>query len=117
MEIIASEMGQRIKQVRKAQHITQEALAEQVDLSSHYIYELERGKKVPRLITIVKIAKALSSSLDYLVSGIHPTEMDYVCTDELDKICVEMSAAQREKFLIMAKSFMSIIEEDNKKGI
>lgn len=43
------QIGMRIKACRKQKHLTQEKLAECLDVSSHYIYELERGVKTMSL--------------------------------------------------------------------
>ena len=46
------QIGMRIKACRKQKHLTQEKLAECLDVSSHYIYELERGVKTMSLYTL-----------------------------------------------------------------
>ena len=48
---------------RIARRLTQENLAEKVDLSVSYISEIENGKKRPSLKTLEKIAAALEVSL------------------------------------------------------
>ena len=64
------EMGQRIKIKRKQSKITQEKLAEIIDVSPSFISEIERGTSICSLQTITKIAQALNTSLDYLIFGI-----------------------------------------------
>jgi transcriptional regulator with XRE-family HTH domain len=49
----------KIKQLRKAKGLTQEALADKADLSLGYIARLEIGRHDPSLSTLIKIAKAL----------------------------------------------------------
>lgn len=49
------QIGMRIKACRKQKHLTQEKLAECLDVSSHYIYELERGVKTMSLYTLSTI--------------------------------------------------------------
>lgn len=63
------ELGYRIKQCRQMQHLTQEKLAEIIDVSPHYIYEVEKGLKCMSLNTFTEIASALNTSTDYLISG------------------------------------------------
>lgn len=63
------EIGKRIKLKRKELKLTQENLAEVIDVSSSYISEIERGCGVCSLPTIVKIAKTLDLGLDYLIFG------------------------------------------------
>lgn len=67
MDIIA--IGGRIKAERKRRGISQEKLAELVNVSPHYIYEIERGMKAMSLETMINIINALEISADYLIFG------------------------------------------------
>jgi len=60
-------IGARIKTAREAKHLTQEQLAEMLDLSSTHISVIERGVKEPKLDTFVRIANALDVSADSLL--------------------------------------------------
>lgn len=53
----------KIQKYRIAQGLTQENLAEKVDISVSYISEIENGKKRPSLKTLEKIAAALDVSI------------------------------------------------------
>ena len=53
------QIGMRIKACRKQKHLTQEKLAECLDVSSHYIYELERGVKTMSLYTLNDLSTCL----------------------------------------------------------
>lgn len=64
-----TELGRRIKQCRTAQKLTQEKLAELIDVSPHYIYEIEKGLKCMSLPTLIDISSALNISTDYLLFG------------------------------------------------
>ena len=64
------EIGKRIKLKRKQLKITQEKLAEIIDVSTSFISEIERGTSISSLQTITKIAQTLDLSLDYLIFGI-----------------------------------------------
>ena len=60
-------VGQRIKEVREAKGLTQEDLADIVDLSPTHVSVIERGLKVAKLDTFVAIANALDVSADVLL--------------------------------------------------
>ena len=62
------EVGYRIKLCRKEKNFTQERLAEEINVSPHYIYEIERGSKNMSIYTLDKISKALNISTDYILS-------------------------------------------------
>lgn len=51
--------GRRLRELRKAKGLTQEALAEAADLSGNYISDLELGLKVPSLTILVRLSEAL----------------------------------------------------------
>ena len=51
--------GRRLRELRKATGLTQEALAEAADLSGNYISDLELGLKVPSLTILVRLSEAL----------------------------------------------------------
>ena len=65
MDMIA--IGSRIKEARERAHLTQEELAEKVDISPTHMSVIERGIKTPKLDTFVKIVKALNLSADALL--------------------------------------------------
>jgi transcriptional regulator with XRE-family HTH domain len=54
--------GRRVRAVRKASRITQEAAAEAAHLNSKYLGEIERGEKRPSFDAILALAKALEVS-------------------------------------------------------
>lgn len=80
------EIGKRIKSKRKELKITQEQLAEIIDVSPSYISEIERGMSISSLFTITKIANTLDLSLDYLIFGFHSDNANYIFTEILKTI-------------------------------
>ena len=81
MDMIA--IGSRIKEAREQAHLTQEELAEIVDISPTHMSVIERGVKTPKLDTFVKIANALHLSADALLQD--------VVTPVIDSITAELS--------------------------
>ena len=70
-------MGDRIKETRKKRHLTQEQLAEKVDVSLEYISEIERGLKMPSMPLFIKLVEALDVSADYLLRDVVSTRNLY----------------------------------------
>ena len=68
MDMIA--IGSRIKEAREQAHLTQEELAEMVDISPTHMSVIERGVKTPKLDTFVKIVNALNISSDALLQDV-----------------------------------------------
>lgn len=88
-----AELGFRIKQCRKNKHLTQENLAELIDVSSHYIYEIEKGLKCMSLSTLVDIALALNTSTDYLLFG----KQKYSSQEQLDQLDLTLNDLPNQK--------------------
>jgi len=59
--------GARIANRRKELHLTQQALAEQLECAESYISRIEHGKAQPTLDFIVLFAKALGVGVDYFL--------------------------------------------------
>lgn len=56
---VNSELGRRIRKLRRRSDISQEKLAEKAGIHRTYMGKIERGESNPPLHTISKIAKAL----------------------------------------------------------
>lgn len=63
------EIGNRIKYLRKMNHYTREALAEKIDISSKFLYEIEKGKKGFSADILSRLSKAFSVSCDFILFG------------------------------------------------
>ena len=59
MEMLRIKIGNRIRELRKAQELTQEELGEKANLHNTYIGAIERGERNLSLDSIEKIAKGL----------------------------------------------------------
>ncbi len=59
LEKVRNILPNRIRTFRNARNLTQEQLAEKVDIHATYVSRIESGKKLPTLIIICKIAEAL----------------------------------------------------------
>ncbi|ANU68925.1 MAG: helix-turn-helix transcriptional regulator [Blautia sp.] len=68
MEIDYKAIGQRIKIARIKKGITQEAVADLIDITPAHMSNVETGKTKVSLPTLIEIANALSVSVDTLLS-------------------------------------------------
>ena len=59
-------LGRRIKEIRKAKNLTQEKLAELIDIETCSLSAIEIGRHYPSMPTIVKIAEKLDVELKNL---------------------------------------------------
>lgn len=56
----------QVQQHRKARHLTQEALGQQVGLTRQSINAIERGRFIPSVQTALLLARALDTMVDDL---------------------------------------------------
>ena len=63
------QIGERIGKRRKLMSLTQEQLAEKMDVSVQMISNLERGMKAIRIDNLVKLCRILNVTTDYILTG------------------------------------------------
>ena len=69
MENYKQEMGVRLRQKRKELFMTQEQMADQLNISIKHYSEVERGITGLSVENIIKISSLLHTSIDYLLTG------------------------------------------------
>lgn len=62
-------IGLKIKDRRQTQGVTQEYIANQLDVNPSHISNIECGRANPSLTALVKIANILQCSVDYFIDG------------------------------------------------
>lgn len=67
---ICKKFGTRVRELRIAQELSQEVLAQKAGLHRTYIGGIERGERNVSLINIEKIASALNLSIVDIIEGI-----------------------------------------------
>ena len=66
-------IGKRIRFYRETKKWSQEVFAEKLGLSLTYVGMIERGEKIPKLDTFIKIANTLEVSADLLLADVLTT--------------------------------------------
>lgn len=69
-------IGIKIKERRQSQGITQEYIANQLDVNPSHISNIECGRANPSLTALVKIANILECSVDYFISSEYSYKAD-----------------------------------------
>lgn len=64
-------IGKNITYFRNKAALTQEILSEMSNISCDYLSEIERGKKIPSIRTLIKITNALEIKADLLLSNVN----------------------------------------------
>ena len=89
-EINLLEIGKRITERRKKLGMTQEMLAEKGDLTPQFVSYAESGKRAMRPENVIKLAKALEVSADYLLTGDIADKDMLILSDKMRKLSPEM---------------------------
>lgn len=74
-------LGSIIREARINQQLTQDQLSEAIEVTPAFIGHIERGERSLSLVTLVKIAKRLNISMDFLFSDIEPSFDDKIIED------------------------------------
>jgi transcriptional regulator with XRE-family HTH domain len=73
---IAARFATNLRRLRRESELSQESLAIRTDLHRSEVSLLERGLRMPRLDTIVRLVATLGVSADRLMEGIEWVEGD-----------------------------------------
>ncbi|MGN7456105.1 helix-turn-helix domain-containing protein [Paenibacillus pasadenensis] len=73
-----SVIGKRIRRAREEKGLTQEALAEQLDVSNAYISKIERGRTPINLDRLSELCVVLEETPEYLLSGANRSSQDFL---------------------------------------
>lgn len=79
-------IGTKIKERRKSMGITQEFIAEQLDVNPSHISNIECGRANPSLTALVKIANILHCSVDYFIEKEYTYQINDEIKDSLDDL-------------------------------
>lgn len=92
------QLGERIREERNKRQLTQENLAEKLDVSASYVGQIERGERNPTLNTLILIANSFDVTVDYLLRD-SLTALDY-STDEDWMRLTQRKTSEEKKILI-----------------
>lgn len=106
MELLS--LGNRIRTERQRRGITQEKLAERVDISTNFMSLIENGRNMS-VETLVKIADALGVTVDYLLSDTLVSPKDTI-SEQIVQSLSELNENEKLYFLNMIKQYKLIKE-------
>ena len=98
-------IGRRIKTAREKKKLTQEQLAELVDLSPMHVSVIERGVKLPKLETLINIAKILDVSADVLLQDVVNNQVK-LCASEASELVMMLPREDQRRVLAALRSFV-----------
>ena len=106
------EIGEQVKTAREKARLTQEQLAERIEVSPHYISDLERGVVGISLATLRRLCVTLGISADRVLFGKTESEDAF---SALERKCHGLSEEQYLLLLGMVDQFVAAIELERKK--
>ncbi len=96
-------LGKRIKAAREQAGLTQEGLAERLEMSTTHISVIERGVKAPKLETLIRIANELNVSSDTLLQDLVNVSQISVA-NELAQTIMRLPTPERTRLLNVIKA-------------
>ena len=103
----------KIREIREEKNLTQGQLAEKLGVVAHNVGDLERGKCEPSINMLIKIARALEISVDYLIGNADDFGNVNVITNgaelsEYEKTLLEcfdkLNLFERESIIVQVKA-------------
>lgn len=108
-------VGAQIARIRKEREITQEQLAESVDVAPETISRLERGVSIPSLKTLEKISWALHTSLTDLLDFEYPLKpKDIFSEQELAKVITLLKTRSKQDINMSYQILKNLFEQIEK---
>lgn len=107
---LQSQLGKRIQELRKQKGLTQEALAEAMDVHPSLIGPIESGKKFPRALTFCKLAGALNVPLHQLwlfEPDVYPKQK---AIQELNDLLKGWSEREAKVLLAIGKDLQKLLD-------
>ena len=95
MENTKALLGARIKEIRKARGLTQEQLAEMIDVEQKHVSRIESGKNYPTIDLLEKMAAALKVPLMGFFDFMHMQDDDESAVN-LEKMLLELDRDSRK---------------------
>jgi transcriptional regulator with XRE-family HTH domain len=99
-------IGQRIKVAREEKGLTQEKLAEHLQVSNAYISKIERGKTPINLDRLSDICHILEEAPTYILSGADQSTNDYLRNEIIDML----DGCSSEKIKLISEVIKPIIK-------
>lgn len=103
-------LGKRIRLERFKKNITQEKLAELVDVSPSYIGQIERGERNVPLDTLVKIATNLDVTIDYLIQDSFPIK-DCSLKSQLEDLILKRNLKEQKLIINILNTLFDYIDK------
>lgn len=100
------EIGKRIQNRRKQLALTQEQLAEKMNVSIQMVSNLERGNKAIRIDNLINLSQILDVSTDYILTGKETQEDNSIFIKRIAML------SQKERKMVESLVELCLAEEE-----
>lgn len=97
---------EKIKKLREGKGLTQEQLAEMVELHVTNISKIERGLYIPPILTLERIAKALDVNAPYLLQK----EKDNKTQEAIDELTAIVENLNQEEIKFITETLKNFVK-------
>lgn len=106
MSNFTKKFGLQIKGYRELKGLTQEDLAEKLDIASNTVSAWENGKIFPKYISIVSLCNALKVSEEELFSFCATTNTDNSNLNTIMNLAQQLSPIKQKQVIEIIKTFI-----------
>ena len=103
-------IGEFLRELRKGKGLTQEQLAEKLNVSQNTIAKIESGLRRPSIDFLLELSEFFGVSTNYLVLGIHPEDMGGSLNEKIDEAITQIDSTI-EKLLIKREELLKMKSE------
>ena len=100
------QIGEQVRLAREQADLTQEQLAERLEVSPQYVSDLERGVVGPSIATLKKLCGCLAVTSDRLLFGTESADRGAV----LSAVCSGLTDRQFELLLEIAEKYTAAVD-------
>lgn len=110
MEKLLKEIGERVRKARLAKGMSQAQLAEALNISPPYVSNIETGKHIMKITTLIKLTEALEVSNDWILRNA-TRESDEYTSEEFDQLMADCSPSEKANLMRMLTNLKESIRD------
>ena len=107
------DLGHRIKQARKKQHLDQAGLAEKLNISLSHMSDIENGRTNFSIEIFMRLTEALQISADALLRTNVP-EVDVVYASEIRELMEDCSSDEKDAMVQTLRNMKTVFLKNRK---
>jgi transcriptional regulator with XRE-family HTH domain len=106
-------LGERIREERLRLHLTQAALAEDIEISDTYMGSIERGERSLTLDTLVRLVNRLGVTVDYMLAE-SVSNSDPMILEQFKQITDRQPLERKQLAISVLRTIFAHFENEDK---